>query len=80
MPLGTKVGLSPGHIVLDGAQLPLPKKGGTALNFWPMCCAQTVTHLSYCRALVKITHDIPVYDQDVSFTLAYHSALQLYPL
>jgi len=38
MPLGTKVGLVPGHIVLDGAQLPPPKKkgGGTAPNFRPM--------------------------------------------
>jgi len=27
MPLGTEVDLGPGHIVLDGAQLP-PRKGG----------------------------------------------------
>jgi len=26
MALGTEVGLGPGHIVLDGAQLPSPKK------------------------------------------------------
>ena len=30
MPLGMKVDLDPGHIVLDGDQLPLPQKGGTA--------------------------------------------------
>ena len=28
MALGMEVGLGPGHIVLDGAQLPSPKKGG----------------------------------------------------
>jgi len=30
IPLGTEVGLGPGDIVLDGDQLPLPKKGNTA--------------------------------------------------
>ena len=34
MPLGTKVGLGPGHIVLYGAQLP-PHKGGSP-NFRSM--------------------------------------------
>ena len=34
MPLGTEVGLGPGHIVLDGD--PAPPKKGTAPNFWPM--------------------------------------------
>ena len=32
MPVGMEVGLSPGHIVLDGDPAP-PKKGGTAPNF-----------------------------------------------
>jgi len=32
MKLGTKVGLGPGHIVLDGDPAP-PPKGGTAPNF-----------------------------------------------
>ena len=35
MPLGTKVGLGPGHIVLDGDLAPHPKRG-TAPNFLPM--------------------------------------------
>jgi len=30
MPLGTDIGLCPGHIVLDGTQLPLPTERGTA--------------------------------------------------
>jgi len=29
MPLGSEVGLDPGHIVLDGAQLPPPKEKGS---------------------------------------------------
>ena len=37
MPLGAKVGLSPGDIVLDGDPAHLPKKEGTAApNFRPM--------------------------------------------
>jgi len=33
MPLNRKVGLNPSNIVLDGAQLPLPQKGGRAPQF-----------------------------------------------
>jgi len=36
MPLGTKVGLNPGDIVLDVEPAPSPQKGGTAPNFRPM--------------------------------------------
>jgi len=36
MPLGMKVGLSPGHIVLNGDPAPPPPKRGTAPNFRPM--------------------------------------------
>jgi len=51
MPLGTKVGLGPGHIVLHGTQLPL--KRGTAAQFSAhVYCGQTVAHLSCCSALV----------------------------
>jgi len=35
MKLGTRVGLVPGHIVLDGAQLPSPK-GAEPPNFRPI--------------------------------------------
>jgi len=43
MPLGMEVGLSPGHIVLDGSQLPLPKQGGTAPSYFSthVCWGQT---------------------------------------
>jgi len=34
MPLGTKVGLGPDDIVLDGTQLPLPKKGRSPLSIF----------------------------------------------
>jgi len=51
MKLGTVVGLSPGHIVLDGAPAPRPK--GHSLQFSArVYCGQTVAHLSYCCALV----------------------------
>jgi len=36
MPLGTDVGLGPGHIVLDGDPAPPSPKRGTAPNFRPM--------------------------------------------
>jgi len=53
--LGTKVDLSPGHIVLDGD--PAPPERGTAATLFvaDVCCGQTVTHLSYCWALVDTT-------------------------
>jgi len=41
MKLGVEVDLSPGHIVSDGTQLPLPKRG-TAPQFTAhVCCGQT---------------------------------------
>jgi len=39
MPLGTEVGLCPGHIMLDGAQLP-PKKGHSPLFSAHVYCGQ----------------------------------------
>jgi len=37
MPLGTEVGLGPGHIVLDGDPAPPPRKGARQpLHFRPM--------------------------------------------
>ena len=42
MPLGTEIGLGPGHIVLDGDPSPPPKKGDTAAQFSAhVCCGQT---------------------------------------
>jgi len=48
MPLATEVDLGPGHIVLDGAQL--PRRKGHSSPFFPayVYCGQTVAHLSYC--------------------------------
>ena len=41
MKLGMQVGLGPGHIVLDGTQLPLPQRG-TAPQFSDhICCYRT---------------------------------------
>jgi len=48
MPLGTEVGLGPGHIVLDGN--PAPPERGTAAQQSPLFsahvyCGQTVAHV-----------------------------------
>jgi len=54
MPRGTKVGFSPGHIVLNGDPAP-PQKKGTVPQFSAhVYCGQTVAHLSYCWALVRL--------------------------
>ena len=48
MPLGTKVGLGPGRIVLHVDPAPPPKRG-TAPQFSAcVYCSQTVAHLSHC--------------------------------
>jgi len=42
MKLGTKVGLGPGHTVLDGDQFPLPQRGTVLPQFSAhICCGQT---------------------------------------
>ena len=47
MPPVTEVGLGPGDIVLDGAQLSAQR--GDARQFAAhVYCGQTVAHLSYC--------------------------------
>ena len=48
MPLGTKVGLGRGHIVLDGDSAPPPPKGTAPQISAHVYCSQTVAHLSYC--------------------------------
>jgi len=47
-----KVGLGPGHIMLDGTQPP-PKKGGTALNFRPMSIVAKRLDGSRCHLVRK---------------------------
>jgi len=53
MKLGMQVGLGPGHIVLDGTQLPLPQRGGRAPQFLAhFYCGQTAAiplHASRCH-------------------------------
>jgi len=51
MPLGTKVGLDPGHIVLDGDPAPPRKRAQLPPLFGPLWSG-TVAHLSNCWALV----------------------------
>ena len=47
MPLGTEVGLGPGHIVLDGDPVPQRKGEQQPPLFGPLCSV-TVAHLSNC--------------------------------
>ena len=59
MPLGTVVGLCPGHIVLDGDPAPPPQKGGPALLPSPQ---KKSTHI-YCgqtAALIKMPLNMEV--------------------
>jgi len=51
MPLGTKVGFGPGHIVLHGDPAH-PQKGHSPQFSAEVYCGQTVAHISYCWALV----------------------------
>jgi len=46
VPLGTKVGHSPGHIVLHAD--PAPHKGHSTQFSADVYCGQAVAHLSYC--------------------------------
>jgi len=57
MKLGMQIGLGPGHIVLDGDQLP-PKGAQQPSPVFSahVYCGQTVAHLGYCCALVKFSY------------------------
>jgi len=50
MPLGT--GLGSCHIVLDWDPAPLPRKGGTAPNFWPMSVVTKWLDGSRCHLIL----------------------------
>jgi len=49
MKLGMQVGLSPGHIVLDGDPAPPPPKGHSPHNFWPISVTVKWLHGSRCH-------------------------------
>jgi len=54
IPLGTEVGLIPGHIVLDGDPASPTERGTAAPGFSAnVYCDYTVAQLSNCRALVR---------------------------
>ena len=50
MPLGTKVGLGPGDVVLDGDPAPIPTERDTAAPYFSadVYYGQTVAHPSNC--------------------------------
>jgi len=49
MALGMQVCLGLGHIVPDGDPVPLPLKGGTAPNFWPIFIVAKRLYASRCH-------------------------------
>ena len=51
MARGMEVGLSPGHIVLDGDPAILPKKGGRASSFWPIFIMAKRLDASRCHLI-----------------------------
>jgi len=53
VPLGTKVGLDPGHSVLGGTQ-PLPKKGAEPPNFRLMFIIVIVISLEHCTVVIGL--------------------------
>jgi len=55
MPLGTKVGLSPGDSVLDGDPAPYPKRGGAPPNFRPTSILTKRLHGSRCHLVRRYT-------------------------
>jgi len=53
MPFGTEVGLSPGHIVVDGNPAPSPQKGGTFPQFSAhIYCGQTAAWIKMPLGMV----------------------------
>jgi len=57
MPLGKKVGLGPGHIVLDG-DLPAPQKGAHPPTFWPMFIVAISTTAEHLLVVLKSRKDL----------------------
>jgi len=58
VPLGTKVDLIPGHVVLHADPAFPIHKGHNPQFSAHVCCAQMVAHLSYCWALVPLPCDV----------------------
>jgi len=59
MPFDREVGLSTGHIVLDGDPAPLTQRGTVPQFSVHVYCGQMVAHLSYCWAhitIIRLTH------------------------
>jgi len=53
MPLGMKVGLGPGDIVLDGHPAPPPKKRGAAPSFQPVSIVAKRLDRSICHSVQR---------------------------
>jgi len=63
MPLGTEVGLGPGHIVLDGDPAPPHQKGGKPPNFRPVSIVAKRLDASGC--LMPLGTDVGLSQGDI---------------
>jgi len=67
MPLGRKVDLGPGNIVLDGDPARPQRRGAQYPQFWPACCGQTAawiklplgTGVGLCPGHIVFIHEDP---------------------
>jgi len=55
MPLAMEVDLGPGHIVLDGTQLPPTERGTAALSFQPMSVVAARSPISAVAELLFLS-------------------------
>ena len=54
MALGTKVGLGPGHVVLDAKLAPPPQNGGITPNFRPISVVAKRLYASRCHFRMEV--------------------------
>ena len=68
MPLGTKVAPAQAALCYMGTQLPIPNGAQPAQFLAHVYYGQTVTHLSYCQALVLNYSivDVPLTVEDIA--------------
>ena len=82
MPLGGEVWLGPGHILLDGDQAPLAKKGRSAApNFRPMYRGQTAGWIKMPLATeVDLGPDDIVLDVDPALPKGHRPPPNFWPM
>ena len=72
MPLGTEIGLAPGHIVLDGDPAPLAPKRGTAAPYLSAHVLWPNDRLSWQLLSSCFLHDTAVVGKMITKNPLYH--------